>query len=69
MSKSGKELTVDVLGDGHIFGEIGSFTAGSENLYAETLEESIICTIDKLQFETIVKEHPERILTAMENCK
>ncbi|MFD1953196.1 Crp/Fnr family transcriptional regulator [Paenibacillus thailandensis] len=57
--KSGKELTVDLLGDGHLFGEAGSFTTGSESLYAETMEDSIICTLDKERFETIVKANPE----------
>ncbi|WCN37657.1 Crp/Fnr family transcriptional regulator [Aneurinibacillus uraniidurans] len=57
--KSGKELTVDIIGDGHIFGEVGSFTTGSESLYAETIDDSIICTLDKDKFETIVKSHPE----------
>ncbi|MGY6211288.1 Crp/Fnr family transcriptional regulator [Cytobacillus firmus] len=35
ITESGKELTVDILETGHVFGEIGTFTTGSENLYAE----------------------------------
>lgn len=59
ISSSGKELTVDLLGSGHIFGEIGSFTTGTENVYAETIEDSTICTLDKDRFESIVMERPE----------
>ncbi|MEW9670122.1 Crp/Fnr family transcriptional regulator [Ammoniphilus sp. 3BR4] len=59
ISKGGKELTVDILGEGHIFGEIGSFTTGSVNMFAETLEDSYICTINKFQFESIITAHPE----------
>ncbi|UFJ39547.1 Crp/Fnr family transcriptional regulator [Brevibacillus humidisoli] len=66
ISKGGKELTVDILGDGHLFGEVGSFTTGSENLYAETIVDSIICTIDKNQFETIITAKPELGLRLIE---
>ncbi|RIX52068.1 Crp/Fnr family transcriptional regulator [Paenibacillus nanensis] len=59
ISSTGKELTVDLLGSGHIFGEVGSFTTGTEHLYAETKEDSVICTLDKDQFEAIVMRHPE----------
>lgn len=51
LAESGKELTVDILGEGHLFGEIGSFTTGSETLYAKTMEDSVICSIGKEQFE------------------
>ncbi|WP_367649731.1 Crp/Fnr family transcriptional regulator [Paenibacillus sp. NEAU-GSW1] len=59
LSKSGKELTVDLLGEGNIFGQVGSFTAGSQDLYAETIEDSVICTLETAQFEAIIKEYPE----------
>ncbi|WP_347815348.1 MULTISPECIES: Crp/Fnr family transcriptional regulator [Bacillaceae] len=36
LTESGKEFTVDILETGHLFGDIGTFTTGSENLYAET---------------------------------
>lgn len=58
ISKTGKELTVDLLGEGNIFGEIELFTTWSDGLYAETVEDSIICSIDKVQFEEVVKAHP-----------
>jgi len=58
LSDDGKEFTIDILGTGQIFGEIGSFTTGSENLYAETWEDSVICTIDKNQFKKIIYERP-----------
>lgn len=58
LSDGGKELTVDLLGTGHIFGEIGSFTTGSENLYAAAWEDAVICSIDREQFEGILSAKP-----------
>ncbi|MGP7817441.1 Crp/Fnr family transcriptional regulator [Niallia sp. 01092] len=66
LSEGGKELTIDILGTGHVFGEIGSFTTGSENMYAETWEDSVICTIDKVQFEKIIHDQPSVSLKFIE---
>ncbi len=66
VSPSGKELTVDLLGEGHIFGEIGLFTTWSDRLYAETIEDSIICSVGKEEFEAVVKSHPELGLKMIE---
>ncbi|UOK57686.1 Crp/Fnr family transcriptional regulator [Bacillus sp. OVS6] len=66
LSEGGKEFTIDILGTGHVFGEIGSFTTGSENMYAETWEDSIICTIDKNQFEKIIHDRPSVSLKFIE---
>ncbi|WP_394138863.1 Crp/Fnr family transcriptional regulator [Cytobacillus oceanisediminis] len=66
LSAGGKELTIDILGTGHVFGEIGSFTTGSGNMYAETLEDCVICTIDKVQFEKIIHDQPSVSLKFIE---
>jgi CRP/FNR family transcriptional regulator len=66
LSEGGKEFTIDILGTGHVFGEIGSFTTGSENMYAETREDSIICMIDKTQFEKIIHDRPSVSLKFIE---
>ncbi|WP_394138943.1 Crp/Fnr family transcriptional regulator [Cytobacillus oceanisediminis] len=66
LTESGKEFTVDILETGHVFGEIGTFTTGSENLYAETWEDSVICRIDRVQFEKIICENPSIALKLLE---
>ncbi|WP_366480480.1 Crp/Fnr family transcriptional regulator [Ornithinibacillus hominis] len=58
LSNSGKELTIDILGAGHIFGEISLFAPGSHLIYAKAIENSIICSIDKIQFEQVLMEKP-----------
>lgn len=55
----GKELTVDILGTGDMFGELGAFTTGADNVYAETLEDSVICIWDRARFERWVYQCPE----------
>lgn len=59
LSSGGKELTIDVLGTGHIFGEISLFAPGSHLIYAKAIEDSVICSIDKVQFEQIIMEKPD----------
>ncbi|MBX9976574.1 Crp/Fnr family transcriptional regulator [Cytobacillus firmus] len=66
LTESGKEFTIDILETGHVFGEIGTFTTGSENLYAEAWEDSVICRIDKVQFEKIIRENPSISLKLLE---
>ncbi|MDM5225113.1 Crp/Fnr family transcriptional regulator [Cytobacillus sp. NJ13] len=66
LTESGKEFTVDILETGHVFGEIGTFTTGSENLYAEAWEDSVICRIDRVHFEKIIHENPSISLKLLE---
>ena len=66
LTESGKEFTIDILETGHVFGENGTFTTGSENLYAEAWEDSVICRIDKVQFEKIIRENPSISLKLLE---
>lgn len=66
LSDGGKELTLDVLGMGHLFGEVGSFTTGATDLFAETLEDSVICTIDRAQLEQLMSRWPKLALKFIE---
>ncbi|UIO41518.1 Crp/Fnr family transcriptional regulator [Brevibacillus brevis] len=66
LSTDGKELTIDLLGTGHVFGEIGTFTISSTNMYAEAWEDSVICSIDKGQFEELILEKPRLALHFIE---
>ncbi|MDZ5606585.1 Crp/Fnr family transcriptional regulator [Bacillus pseudomycoides] len=66
LSEDGKELTIDILGMGHVFGAVGVFTMGSEGVYAETWEDSHICKMDKVQFEKIIRDRPDIALKFIE---
>jgi len=65
ITAEGKELTLDVLAAGHLFGEIGSLVSDS-SVYAVTLEESIICTMDYGQFKWLIREKPQLGITFIE---
>lgn len=60
LTADGKEVILDVIGPGEIFGEI-SFAREEESAgeLAQALDDVIICTIKKSDFEDLLKLHPE----------
>lgn len=66
LSADGKELTIDLLSTGHIFGGVGSFSVSSHHLYAQAREDSVICSIDKARFEVLMLEKPRLALHFIE---
>lgn len=65
ITEEGKELTLDILGTGHLFGEITSFRTGVP-LFAVTMEDSVICEMDSEQFRKVITEKPELALKYIE---
>lgn len=65
LTEEGKELTLDILGAGHLFGELSSFHT-SADMFAVTMEDSVICEIDVQQFRKIVSEKPMLALKYIE---
>lgn len=65
ITEDGKELTLDILGTGHLFGEITSFRSGVP-LFAVTMEDSVICEMDSGQFRKVITEKPELALKYIE---
>ncbi|MEF3305390.1 Crp/Fnr family transcriptional regulator [Paenibacillus sp. GYB003] len=57
LTEDGKELTLDLLRTGHIFGDMTSFRTETR-MFAVTMEDSVICSIDREQFQTIIGEKP-----------
>lgn len=58
LTAGGKELTLDILGAGHLFGEMTSFHTGSA-MFAITMEDSVICEIESRQFRRLISEQPD----------
>ena len=48
-----------ILGHGNIFGELETLTMGSNNLYVEAMEELLICTLTKSDFEKLIENKPK----------
>ncbi|OIB02331.1 transcriptional regulator [Paenibacillus sp. LC231] len=58
LTAGGKELTLDILGAGHLFGEMTSFHTGAA-MFAVTMEDSVICEIESRQFRRLISEQPD----------
>ena len=65
LTAEGKELTLDILGAGHLFGEMTSFHTGSA-MFAITMEDSVICEIESRQFRRLIGEKPDLALKYIE---
>ncbi|WP_377889029.1 Crp/Fnr family transcriptional regulator [Alkalihalobacillus sp. R86527] len=63
---SGKQLTVDILGDGNIFGETTSFSLSDDSVYVEAMSDVYLCIIGKDQFETLLSENPKLAIKFIE---
>lgn len=58
---SGKELVTAVLRDREVFGGLSPFD-GADNEFAEALEDSLACLIDKKVFFSFIKDKPYVVL-------
>lgn len=60
ISEDGKEVILDVIGPGELFGELSLVEEGERRTeIAEALDEAVICAIDKRDFEGLLKRSPE----------
>lgn len=60
MSAEGKQITLAILEAGTLFGEIALLEDGPEHEnYAEALEDTWLCWIDKADFVAFTQRHPE----------
>lgn len=60
VTQDGREVILDVLGPGEIFGEVGlpDEEATGRNEMAEALDEAVICTMKREDFESLLKMNP-----------
>jgi CRP-like cAMP-binding protein len=59
LNEEGKQFTAGILGAGNMFGEIDSFSFGTKGIYIETMEETLLCSLWKDQFESFLSERPQ----------
>jgi len=55
----GREVTLDLLGPGEIFGELSLSGEGQRNHTAEAVEPSLVCIFSRQKFTEALKRHPE----------
>lgn len=61
LSQEGKELILDLIEPGEVFGEL-SLTDGPQEAIAETLEDSLLCIIQRRDFEALLRRKPDLAL-------
>lgn len=66
MSENGKQFTVDILGDGNIFGETATFSLSEEQDYAEAMSDVYLCIIGKEEFENLIEQNPKLAIKLIE---
>ena len=59
LNEDGKEIIIDILGPGEMFGELALVDDEGRKEIAETLDDVMICSISKKDFETLLRQNPE----------
>jgi CRP-like cAMP-binding protein len=59
LSEEGKEVTMDIIGPGEIFGELSLVDKGPRETIAETLDDALLCVISRADFEMLIRNKPE----------
>jgi CRP/FNR family transcriptional regulator, anaerobic regulatory protein len=70
VNAEGKQFTAAILGIGNMFGEIDSLSFGTHDMYIETIEETLICSVLREHFEKFLLKRPElamRFLKVLSN--
>lgn len=59
LTEDGKELALDILGSGEVFGELEVLEGLPRDTMAEVLEDAAICVIKRSDFDTFIKSRPD----------
>ncbi len=66
LSPDGKQLTLALLKDGNIFGETDTFATGAGTCWAETLTDTLVCTMTTADLTQFMIERPQVALRMIE---
>ena len=58
MSSEGRKLVIDTLGPGTIFGEMSLIGTGLYDAFAEAMEDSLICIMNRPDIEKLILKNP-----------
>jgi CRP-like cAMP-binding protein len=59
INPEGKQFTLGILGKGNVFGEVDSFSLGTRDIFIETIDNVLLCSLGKEQFEKFLEERPQ----------
>jgi len=66
LDESGRKLTLTILGEGEIFGEMVLIGRRKRDLMAQVLQEAVIYEIERTRFLALLRRDPELALEVME---
>lgn len=55
---NGREITLAILGDGNVFGATASLGLGSSDMYAEALQDSVLCVLREEDLAALIQGNP-----------
>ena len=58
LHEDGREIILDILGPGEIFGELSIVEHGGTKEIAETLDDALVCSMSKQDFENMLMDSP-----------
>jgi CRP-like cAMP-binding protein len=58
LHEDGREIILDILGPGEIFGEISIVEQGGTKEIAETLDDALVCSMSTQDFENMMMHNP-----------
>ena len=61
----GREMILDILGPGEIFGELALADEELRSHSAEAVDDALVCIINRKDFEGILQRHPEMALRVL----
>lgn len=64
-SSEGREIILDILGPGEIFGELALAGEDIRSHSAEALQDALVCIIPRRVFEGLLQRHPEMVLRVL----
>ncbi|MBU9721672.1 MULTISPECIES: Crp/Fnr family transcriptional regulator [Bacillaceae] len=66
INEAGKVFTISLLGPYSTYGQLSSFSLGTENVFIETLCDVHLCSITEEDFQKLLKDYPDLVFKAME---
>jgi len=66
INPEGKQFTVGILGTGNVYGEVDSFSLGTRDVFVETMEETMLCSMSKSLFDSFLAERPQLMLKLLQ---
>lgn len=62
LNENGRQFTIDILARGNVFGALKSFSFGTNRVFIETMESSLICSLSENQFKKLMIRRPQLAL-------